>query len=100
MTTLTVLKRFEFESQLLRSGVLAVDSAGHSDEALIFIRGAPACIEQIVGKDQVPSDYRQVCFALPDCQQGPLVSLVQTVGLSICPGGMACLLEQQEWRFP
>ena len=46
MTTLTVLKRFEFQSQLLpvRSGVLAVDSAGPSDEALLCIQGAPACI--------------------------------------------------------
>ena len=38
MTTLTVLKRLEFESQLLSFGVLAVDSAGPSDEALFFIR--------------------------------------------------------------
>lgn len=67
MTTLTVLKRFEFESQLLRSGVLAVDSAGPCDEAFIFVRGAPACIEQIVGEDHVPSNYRQVCCTLPQC---------------------------------
>lgn len=65
MTTLTVLKRFEFESELLRSGVLAVNSAGPSDEALLFICGAPACIQQLVGEDQVPADYRQVYFGPP-----------------------------------
>lgn len=62
-TTLQVLKRFEFEPQLLRSGVLAVDPAGTPDEAVVFIRGAPASIEQIVGKDRVPADYCQVPFA-------------------------------------
>lgn len=61
MTSLKVLKRFEFESQLLRSGVLVADSAGSSDEAIFFVRGAPSCIEQLLGKDQVPADYHQVC---------------------------------------
>ena len=61
ITTLEVLKRFEFESQLLRSGVLAVDSAGPADEAIIFVRGAPASIEQLMGSHQVPADYHQAC---------------------------------------
>ena len=61
ITSLKVLKRFEFESQLLRSGVLATDSAGPADEAIIFIRGAPASIEQLMGPLRVPADYRKAC---------------------------------------
>ena len=64
-TTLQVLKRLEFEPQLLRSGVLAVDPAGSPDEAVVFIRGAPASIEQMWAKDQVPADYCQVSFIAP-----------------------------------
>lgn len=64
ITTLQVLRRFEFESQLLRSGVLAMDSAGSPDEAIMFVRGAPASIEHLMGTNQVPADYRQVCPTL------------------------------------
>lgn len=63
-TTLQLLKRFEFESQLLRSGVLAADSAAPEDEAVYFVRGAPAAIEDLVGRAQVPLDYRQVLRTL------------------------------------
>lgn len=73
-TTLTVLKRFEFESQLLRSGVLAVDSTGSSDEAFVFIRGAPSCIELVIGKNKVPPSYCQVCAIFSPCP--PQASLV------------------------
>lgn len=59
-TTLELLKRFEFESQLLRSAVLVADSAAPSHEATYFVRGAPAAIEQLVGSCQVPADYHQV----------------------------------------
>ena len=41
MTNLTILRRFEFRSQLPRSGVVARDAAVASDDALFFIRGAP-----------------------------------------------------------
>ena len=61
MTTLTIIKQFEFEAQLLRSGVLAVASAGSTDEVLFFVRGAPASIEQLLGSKSIPHDYRQVC---------------------------------------
>lgn len=57
MTTLTILKRFEFESQLSRSGVLAVDSTG---DEVFFIRGAPSSIEQLLVRGNIPKDYRQV----------------------------------------
>ena len=60
LTTLTILRRFEFRSQLLRSGVLARDSAMPADDAYFFTRGAPGAIEQVVGADRVPSNYCQV----------------------------------------
>ena len=62
VTTLTIMKRFEFESQLLRSGVLAVASAGSTDEVLFFVKGAPASIEHLLGRGSVPPSYRQVCL--------------------------------------
>ena len=64
ITTLQVIRRFEFESQLLRSGVLAMDSVGSADEAILFVRGAPASIEQLMGTNQVPVDYQQACSTL------------------------------------
>ena len=67
MTNLTILRRFEFRSQLLRSGVIARDSAESSDDACFFIRGAPDAIEAAVGASQVPDGYHKVC-----CQ--PLVN--------------------------
>ena len=60
MTTLTILKRFDFTAHLLRSGVLALDSCGHSHEAVYFARGAPSAIEQLVGLNTLPPDYQQV----------------------------------------
>ena len=60
MTVLTILQRFEFESQLLRSGVIAMSSAGHPCEMVFFVRGAPASVEQLIRHDQIPHNYRQV----------------------------------------
>ena len=60
LTKLQVLKRFEFESRLMRSGVVAVDSQGPPNTALLFVRGAPAKIEQLVKGGVLPPDYHQV----------------------------------------
>ena len=63
--TLTILKRFEFESSVMRSGVLAVEdrpSQGRAPgSALLIVRGAAASIEQLIGRDQLPKSYRKVC---------------------------------------
>jgi len=74
MCTLTVLRRFGFEAPLLRSGVVAVDGAAAANTAMLFVHGAPSVIEQLVSKDTLPSDYRQVielnssvCKALQGC---------------------------------
>ena len=49
LTKLQVLKRFEFESRLMRSGVVAVDSEEDPNTALLFVRGAPAKVEELIG---------------------------------------------------
>ena len=88
LTTLTIIKRFEFESQLLRSGVLAVASAGSADEVLFFVKGAPASIEKLLGRRSVPHNYRQVCWVtfLAD-QKHPVASDL----LQLCPfDGYSC----------
>ena len=60
--TLQILKRFEFEPSLMRSGVVAVelDNSKPLSDGLLIIKGATAVIEQQVGSDRLPSSYRQV----------------------------------------
>lgn len=62
--TLTILKRFEFESSVMRSGVLAVEGRPSQNRApgsaLLIVKGAAASIEQLVGRDRLPHDYRKV----------------------------------------
>ena len=60
MNTMQVVRQFGFDAQLLRSGVVATDSYSPSDTATFFLRGAPTVIEQLVDKDSIPHDYRQV----------------------------------------
>ena len=60
MCTLRVVRQFGFDAQLLRSGVVAFDDYGPSGTATFFLRGAPLVIEQLVDKDSLPADYRQV----------------------------------------
>ena len=60
MTTLKVLKRFEFEASLMRSGVIAVDSAKPGSPALLFVRGAPTKVQGLVSGDSLPPDFHQV----------------------------------------
>ncbi|DBA99058.1 TPA: hypothetical protein ACH3X1_014197 [Trebouxia sp. C0004] len=60
--TLRILKRFEFESSLMRSGVVAVEHhrGKHVTDGTLIIRGAAAVIERMVGKDLLPPKYRQL----------------------------------------
>ena len=64
ISTLTIVKRFEFQSHLLRSGVAVIDSARPND-ILLFIRGAPSSIEQVIGHANVPLDFHQVSVHNP-----------------------------------
>ena len=60
MVMLTILKRFEFEPQLMRSGVIVNDAAGPPDEHLFFIKGAPGPVAQLVHSECISSNYGQV----------------------------------------
>ena len=60
LTKLQVLKRFEFEARLMRSGVVARDERSPLGTALLFVRGAPARIEQLVKGGILPSDFHEV----------------------------------------
>ena len=64
VTNLTILRRFEFRSQLLRSGVIVRDAAESSDAAFFFIRGGPGAIAQMVSPSRMPADFRQVGTSL------------------------------------
>ena len=58
---LQVLKRFDFEPTLMRSGVVA--RAEHSTShgaALLFVKGAPGRIKPLLRGDSVPDDFQQV----------------------------------------
>ncbi|DBB14077.1 TPA: hypothetical protein ACH3X3_001037 [Trebouxia sp. C0006] len=61
-TTLHILKRFEFEPSLMRSGVVAVEhhKGKHATDGLLIIRGAAAVIERMIDKDVLPPEYRQL----------------------------------------
>ena len=75
-TKLQVLKRFEFESRLMRSGVVATDSSGRHTKTLLFVRGAPAQIEQMIRGGVLPPDYQKVaCSSFLSCHNRCLVYL-------------------------
>ena len=60
LTQLRLMKQFGFESGLMRSGVIVEDSEGLPGAALLFVRGAPAKVEQLVKGHQLPPDYTTV----------------------------------------
>lgn len=60
MTLLTILKRFEFDPQLLRSGVLAVDTSSPAGKIMVFLRGAPSSIRRLIPTKLLPRDYQEV----------------------------------------
>ena len=61
--TFTILKRFEFESAVMRSGVVAVEqhkSKQQPAHGMLIIKGAAAVLERMVGTDKLPPNYRKV----------------------------------------
>lgn len=58
---LSIAKVMEFTSQTLRSGVVAWADDGPPGSALLFLRGAPAVIRNMVQPASVPQDFNQVC---------------------------------------
>lgn len=61
--TFNILKRFEFESGVMRSGVVAVEQHKSKQQAahgMLIIKGAAAVLERMVGTDRLPPNYRKV----------------------------------------
>ena len=60
MGTVKVLRQFGFDASLLRSAAVAVEAEAPSSTAMLFVRGAPSVIGQLVSPDTLPPDYHQV----------------------------------------
>ena len=72
LSKLSIVKVMEFTSQTLRSGVVVWSDDGPKGSALLFLRGAPAMIRDLVQPASVPANFNQV---------GPARPLVHTMGL-------------------
>ena len=60
LTTLQVLKCFNFEPGLMRSGVIATQPEGPPGTALLFVKGAPGMVKPLVRHETLPHDFDQV----------------------------------------
>ena len=60
LAKLAITKVMEFTSQTLRSGVVVWSDDGPKGSALLFLRGAPAVIRNLVQEASVPEDFNQV----------------------------------------
>ena len=58
--TLDILRVLEFDSQRLKSGVIVSSDDAPSGSALLFIKGAPGVVKDMVLASSVPSNYTQV----------------------------------------
>ena len=96
VVTLQVLRRFEFDPALMRSGVVAVD-CDDPDTGLVFVRGAPSVVEQLVRRGHVPADYRQASLCLLHHEWLCLNVQQQCISLQVLfclqPGTLASVLE-------
>ena len=63
LVTLQVLRRFNFEPALMRSGIVAAEHEAAAGTALLFVKGAPSKIKTLLRKSTLPDDFQQV----PDC---------------------------------
>ena len=60
LAKLAITKVMEFTSETLRSGVVVWSDDGPQGSALLFLRGAPAVIRNLVEETTVPEDFNQV----------------------------------------
>jgi magnesium-transporting ATPase (P-type) len=60
LAKLSIAKVMDFTSQTLRSGVVVWSDDGPRGSALLFLRGAPAVIRDMVQPNTVPPDFNQV----------------------------------------
>ena len=57
---LTIAKTLEFSAQTLRSGVVVLSDDAAPKSALLFLRGAPGPIRDLVDPSSVPDDFDEV----------------------------------------
>lgn len=60
MAKLSIVKVMEFTSQTLRSGVVVFSNDAPKGSALLFLRGAPAVIRDLVQPASVPANFNEV----------------------------------------
>lgn len=60
VTALRILKRFEFEASLVRSGTIAVDQTTPGSPALLFVKGGPTQVEGLIRGGDLPPDFHKV----------------------------------------
>ena len=60
LAKLSIVKVMEFTSHTLRSGVVVWANDGPKGSALLFLRGAPATIRDLVQPASVPESFNQV----------------------------------------
>jgi magnesium-transporting ATPase (P-type) len=66
MAELSIVRVLEFSSNSLRSGVVVLSKGMPRGSALLFLKGAPIVISQLVQSDSVPANFDQV-VAESDC---------------------------------
>ena len=60
LRTLQVLKRFDFEPALMRSGIMArAERSSSHGSALLYVKGAPSKIKPLLRGASVPDDFQQ-----------------------------------------
>ena len=59
-TRLHVLKRFDFEPALMRSGVIAAEHYAPAGTAMLFVKGAPSRVKPLLKGATLPDDFQEV----------------------------------------
>ena len=67
LAKLSILKVMEFTSKTLRSGVVVWSDDAPKGAALLFLRGAPAMIRDLVQPASVPGNFNQVNILTSHC---------------------------------
>ncbi|DBA77564.1 TPA: hypothetical protein ACH3X1_009370 [Trebouxia sp. C0004] len=95
LRTLQVLKRFDFEPTLMRSGIVARAEHGTSHSTvLLFVKGAPSRIKPLLRGDSVPDDFQQV-LAQYAGQSFRLLAVACGALSNVSPAELACMDQQQ-----
>ncbi|DBA88103.1 hypothetical protein WJX79_009270 [Trebouxia sp. C0005] len=59
---LEILHRFEYDSRMLMSGVIAKADTSKSERAQVLIKGAPYEVTQLADPDSLPKDWSQAVY--------------------------------------